>query len=86
VETILESNSDAHSSQDEDISPHSDSYTNDITETNCTQWTIQTVNLLYTTCLHGVPMGYEKNATHIIKDYCTEVLHALLFEIIQLMM
>jgi hypothetical protein len=34
----------------------------------------------------GVPTGYEKKAPHVTTDYCTEVLHALLFEIIQLMM
>jgi len=68
VKTILELNSDAHSSQDEDISPHSDNDTNDITDTNYTQWTIQTVSLLYTTSWHGFPMGYEKKAPHFTED------------------
>jgi len=37
VKTILESNSDAHSSQDEDISLYSNSDIYDITDANCTQ-------------------------------------------------
>ena len=34
----------------------------------------------------GVPISYKKKAPHVIKDYCTEVLHTLLSKIIQMMM
>ena len=48
MEKILESHSDVHSSEDENISPQNDSDTGDITDTNCTQWTInKTVDLPY---------------------------------------
>jgi len=52
MEKVLESHYGVHSSEDENISPQNDSDTNsdtdDITDTNCTQWTInKTVDLLY---------------------------------------
>ena len=52
MEKILESHSAVHSSEDENISPQNDSDTksdtDDITDTNCTQWTInKTVDWLY---------------------------------------
>jgi hypothetical protein len=87
MEMILESNSDAHSSQDEeDILTvtqmkiltqiaHSEQYK---LSTHCTPQVYR-----------GIPMGYkkkEKKAPHVTEDYCTKVLHALLFNIIQLMM
>ena len=41
-ELTLESDSDAHSSEDEDISAQSDSDTDDTTDTNFIQWTDNT--------------------------------------------
>ena len=42
TELTTQSDSDAHLSEDEDISAHSDSSTGDTTETNITQWTDNT--------------------------------------------
>jgi hypothetical protein len=65
-ELVLELNSDAHSSEDKDISAQSDSNTDsetdDVTNTNFTQWADNTK--LSTYCAHsglqGVPVGYDK--------------------------
>jgi len=42
TELITQSDSDAHSSEDEDISAHNDRNTGDTTEINITQWTDNT--------------------------------------------
>ena len=68
----MESNSDAHSSEDKDISAlsdtNTDSETDDITDTNFTQWPDNT-NCQPTVPIvvyRGVPVGYDQqNHPHI---------------------
>jgi hypothetical protein len=53
MELILESDSDAHSSEDEDISPQSISDRGNTTDTKTTQWTDNT------NCQLTVPVVYQ---------------------------
>jgi hypothetical protein len=41
---VLEYDSNAHSSEDENISPQTETDTDDTTNTNCTQWTDNTLS------------------------------------------
>jgi hypothetical protein len=63
TELILESDTDAHSSEDKDISPQSDtntdSDTEDITDTNCMQWTDNTHCRLSVFIVHRITWGFS---------------------------
>lgn len=89
TELILESNSDTHSSEDEEISVQSDSDTGDNTiDTNFTQWTDNT-NCPTVPIMHkftGGPSGLQQTGTHNNKDSSSpSIFMFFFFQIIQLL-
>jgi hypothetical protein len=75
TELVLELDSDAHSSEDEDISPHSGSDANGITDTNCTQRADSAHTRPAVPVVHrftGGPCGLQQmEAPHITKHLPT---------------
>jgi hypothetical protein len=80
MELILESDSDGHLSEEEDICVQIGSDTGD-TDTSHSGLTIQTVDILYLlpTSSWGIPAGYNEQSRPASILLPTECFHALLF-------